>query len=92
MIFCKDELDLLKDEKTYQDTHNRFDSIIRCNGYDPNTEKELSLKDALELPSASFMIPRVLTSFVQEGVEPLLETGGGEGAGFEEEARIGDGG
>jgi hypothetical protein len=72
MIYCKDELDLLKDEKSYQSTLNRFSSIVQCNGYDPETDRDLSLKDALELPSASFMIPRVLTQFVQEGVEPLL--------------------
>ena len=72
MIYCKDELNLLQDEKSYSEAYNRFNSIIRCNGFDPVTDRDLAMKDALELPSAAFMIPRVLTSFVQEGVEPLL--------------------
>jgi len=50
----------------------RFDSIIRNNGFDPETERNMSMTDALDLPSAAIMIPRVLTQFVQEGVEPLL--------------------
>jgi hypothetical protein len=50
----------------------RFDSIIRNNGFDPETERNMSMTDALDIPSAAIMIPRVLTQFVQEGVEPLL--------------------
>jgi len=50
----------------------RFDSIFRNNGFDPETESYLPLKDALEIQNASFMVPRVLTQFVQEGVEPFL--------------------
>ena len=50
----------------------RFDSIIRNNGFDPETERNIPMKDALDIPSAAIMIPRVLTQFVQEGVEPLL--------------------
>lgn len=50
----------------------RFDSIYRNNGLDPETEKDVSMKDTLDIPQASYMIPRVLSQFVQEGVEPLL--------------------
>src|ERR1035441_7839670 len=50
----------------------RFDSIVRNNGLDPETERNVTMTDAMDLPSAAIMIPRVLTQFVQEGVEPLL--------------------
>jgi hypothetical protein len=50
----------------------RFDSIVRNNGYDPETDSYVSGKDAMDIPDAAIMIPRVLTQFVQEGVEPLL--------------------
>lgn len=50
----------------------RFDSIYRNNGFDPETEKDMAMQDTMAIPQASYMIPRVLTQFVQEGVEPLL--------------------
>ncbi len=50
----------------------RFDSIFRNNGFDPETGKNLSMKDAMDIPNAAFMIPRVLTTMVQEGHEPML--------------------
>lgn len=50
----------------------RFDTIYRNNGFDPETEREMTMKDTLDVPQASYMIPRVLTQFVQEGVEPML--------------------
>ena len=50
----------------------RYDSIVRNNGFDPETERNMSMQDAMDLPSAAIMIPRVLTQFVQEGVEPML--------------------
>jgi len=59
------------DEKLQKD-FIRFDTIIRSNGYDPETNRTLTLGDAVALQNAAFMIPKVLTQFVQEGVEPLL--------------------
>jgi len=50
----------------------RYDSIFRTNGYDPETQKQLAMKDTMDLPNAAFMVPRVLTTFVQAGVEPML--------------------
>jgi hypothetical protein len=31
-----------------------------------------SIKDALDIQNAAFMIPRAMTTIVQEGIEPLL--------------------
>jgi hypothetical protein len=50
----------------------RFDSIVRNNGFDPEVERNISMADAVDIPDAAIMIPRVMTQFVQEGVEPLL--------------------
>lgn len=50
----------------------RLDSIFRNNGYDPETERHVAMKDTLDITGAAFLIPRVLTTFVQEGLEPLL--------------------
>jgi hypothetical protein len=50
----------------------RFDSIFRYGGKDVETGKSLGMKDAMDLPNAAFLIPRVLTTFMQEGIEPLL--------------------
>jgi hypothetical protein len=62
-------VELSKDEiKTY----TRIDSIVRNNGYDPEVGHAISVKDALAIQSSGIFVPRVLTEFVQEGVEPLL--------------------
>lgn len=50
----------------------RFDSIFRLNGLDPETGSFVKMSDALSIQNAAFMIPRVLTQMVQEGVEPFL--------------------
>lgn len=50
----------------------RFDTILRANGFDPETQRHISMKDALDIQNAAFMIPRVMTQIVQEGIEPLL--------------------
>jgi hypothetical protein len=50
----------------------RFDSIFRNNGYDPETDRHITIKDALDIQNAAFLIPRVMTQIVQEGIEPLL--------------------
>src|SRR5206468_3958604 len=49
----------------------RFEHLVRT-GYDLETERNISMKDAMDIPDAAIMIPRVMTQFVQEGVEPLL--------------------
>jgi len=64
------ELNLTEDELNTQ--ISRFDSIFRYNGYDPETKKSVQMSDAMDLPSAAFLIPRVLTTFMQEGLEPML--------------------
>jgi hypothetical protein len=53
-------------------SYRRFDSIIRANGFDPEVKKHITIKDALEIQNAAFMIPRVMTQVIQEGIEPLL--------------------
>lgn len=53
-------------------SYRRFDSIVRGNGYDPESKKHITMKDALEIQNAAFMIPRVMTQVIQEGIEPLL--------------------
>jgi len=50
---------------------NLLDTVFRTNGFDPDGE-HMIMKDAMDVPNAAFLIPRVLTQFVQEGVEPLL--------------------
>lgn len=66
----------LKDVSTWGEEEKRslqrFDSIFHNNGFDPVEKKSISMKDAMALPNAAFMIPRVLTTMVQEGHEPLL--------------------
>lgn len=54
------------------DALDRVDTIFRYNGLDTTTGKQLSMRDALDVQNAAFLVPRVLTSFVQEGLEPLL--------------------
>lgn len=50
----------------------RFDSIFRTNGWDPESKRQITVKDALDIQNAAFMIPRVMTQIIQEGIEPLL--------------------
>lgn len=52
--------------------YDRLESIFRLNGYDPKEQKTVSMADAMDIPNAAFLIPRVLTTFVQEGIEPML--------------------
>jgi hypothetical protein len=61
----------VKDE---QDIKNlaRLEYIFRTNGVDPETDKHITLKDAMDVQNAAFLIPRVMTTMVQEGIEPLL--------------------
>ncbi|TSA39426.1 hypothetical protein D4R30_01080, partial [archaeon] len=51
---------------------DRFMAIFGSNGYDPETGTTASIKDALDIQNAAFMIPRAMTQIVQEGIEPLL--------------------
>jgi hypothetical protein len=51
---------------------SRLDSIFRNNGFDPEENRKVTIKDALDVANAAFLIPRVLTQIVQEGIEPLL--------------------
>ena len=51
---------------------DRFATIFRSNGYDPETGDPMDIKDALDVQNAAFMIPRALTQIVQEGIEPML--------------------
>lgn len=51
---------------------DRFTAIFMSNGYDPDVKKQITIKDALDIQNAAFMIPRAMTQIVQEGIEPLL--------------------
>lgn len=59
-------------EEDLKKSFKRFDSIVRLNGFDTESKNKISMSDALELPNAAFMMPRVMTQIVQEGIEPLL--------------------
>jgi hypothetical protein len=69
---------MLRNAATFQmndeDVKNlgRLESIFRTNGFDPETSKTISIKDAMDIQNAAFLIPRVMTTMVQEGIEPLL--------------------
>jgi hypothetical protein len=60
----------LSDEQV--NLQNRLATIFRTNGYDPELKKHVSIKDAMDVSNAAFLVPRVLTQIVQEGIEPLL--------------------
>ena len=60
----------MTDEQVTQ--FKRFDSIWRTNGWDPESKRHITIKDALDIQNAAFMIPRVMTQIIQEGIEPLL--------------------
>jgi hypothetical protein len=51
---------------------NRLATIFRANGYDPEQKRHVTIKDAMDVSNAAFLIPRVLTQIVQEGIEPML--------------------
>lgn len=51
---------------------DRLDTIFRTNGWDPETQKKFTMKDAMDVQNAAFLIPRAMTQMVQEGIEPLL--------------------
>jgi hypothetical protein len=55
-----------------QVSYSRLDSIFKTNGYDPQSQSKVSVSDALSVANAAFLIPRVMTTIVQEGIEPLL--------------------
>jgi hypothetical protein len=61
-------------EMTDADVSNlgRLETIFRTNGWDPEKEKHITMKDAMDVQNAAFLIPRVMTQMVQEGIEPLL--------------------
>lgn len=59
-------------DKQVQTDLARMETIFRTSGYDPTEGKKISMSDALDIPNAAFLIPRVLTTFVQEGIEPML--------------------
>jgi len=51
---------------------DRVDSIFRNGGFDPSSGETMQMADAMDIPNAAFLIPRVLTTFLQEGIEPML--------------------
>jgi hypothetical protein len=59
-------------DKQVQTDLARMETIFRTGGFDPVEKARVSMKDALDIPNAAFLIPRVLTTFVQEGIEPML--------------------
>jgi hypothetical protein len=50
----------------------RLETIFRSGGHDPETGRKFTLKDAMDVQNAAFLIPRAMTQMVQEGIEPLL--------------------
>ena len=50
----------------------RLETIFRTNGFDPEVNKNVTMKDAMDVQNAAFLIPRVMKQMVQEGIEPLL--------------------
>jgi hypothetical protein len=50
----------------------RISAIFNYNGYDPEKGLTVSIKDAMDIQNAAFMVPRAMTQIVQEGIEPLL--------------------
>src|SRR5665213_295634 len=65
-----DQLDW--NDKQVQTELVRMETIFRTSGIDPVENKRITMSDALDIPNAAFLIPRVLTTFVQEGIEPML--------------------
>ena len=66
------ELGKFKDQKDFEAQSLRVETIFRTSGFDPDTGDRVAMKDAMDLPNAAFLIPRVLTTFMQEGIEPML--------------------
>lgn len=58
-------------DKQVQD-QERLAAIFRTNGWDPESHRNMKISDAMDVANAAFLIPRVLTQIVQEGIEPLL--------------------
>ena len=50
----------------------RFEFIFRNNGLTPDGEGRMKLKDALSVPDAPVLMPKVLSNIVREAIEPLL--------------------
>jgi hypothetical protein len=63
-------MEKLTDEQAKSFT--RLSTIFRANGYDPEVKKHVTIRDAMDVSNAAFLIPRVLTQIVQEGIEPML--------------------
>jgi len=59
-------------DKKVTDELARVETIFRTGGFDPVAKTQIKMSDALDIPNAAFLIPRVLTTFVQEGIEPML--------------------
>jgi hypothetical protein len=70
MALNRKKLVTLSDEELKQ--VDRFSTIFRTNGFDPENKEFISINDALDVQNAGFLIPRAMTQMVQEGIEPLL--------------------
>ena len=61
------------DKDAANDAILQQDSVWRLNGVDlTDSNKKMSMQDALNLPNASIVVPHVLTHFVREPVEPMI--------------------
>ena len=58
--------------KAELELQDRFATIFRTNGWDPVADKNVDINDALDIQNAAFMIPKAMTTIVQEGIEPML--------------------
>jgi hypothetical protein len=57
--------------KAELELQDRFATIFRTNGWDPVADKNVDINDALDIQNAAFMIPKAMTTIVQEGIEPI---------------------
>lgn len=65
---------LIKMSDTDTLSFERISGIFRNNGRDPGDTSgaRMSFKDVMEIQNAGFLVPRVMTQIVQEGIEPFL--------------------
>lgn len=49
----------------------KLESVWRNNGNDPMSRENITLSDALAVPNAPMMFPKVISNIVKEAVEPL---------------------
>jgi|GEM_PF-3524604 len=64
--------ELLKGGPVKQNRRNNHNAEYVLTADRNQRYEEISIKDALAIQNAAFMIPRAMTTIVQEGIEPML--------------------